>query len=524
MCSDIGLFVFAILCYSLAWAVSDCPQNKVMHKKVDMEVDQRATSTDRPQKPEFDLEKQLQALRKYATERNIAGTIRTFRSIQQAGCQMSSTTYNIVLQAFINTGNVQGAEDWMETILKAEQADNSSFEILIKALVDSCALENAKDLLQKMRTAGHTPSINIFEKLLEGYARARSLSESLLLLDEMHAQQVQITKTTLRIIEKLLNETRSIDQSLSRVRHVLKKFDLDGSTALADGTCISPESPTLAELPRLAAVIGADKPLFARCAHEVKVSGSYSQIKAVRKTLKQQGFLDETEQDAMPLDGHWETDDGLTVVIEGKIVRWGGKHASRLRFTGDDRRSCMLTLYGQPTKGQAASPAVGFSAAKTLQWDNGDTWQSYDGRAIGQDVLFSQSMTKTVRDQVQDEAYRAQSCAMLQCVSKQSLGLPVILEEHIVQFLGGDLYHVRINFQSKWNPSKPMEDNDDDLPLFQDGDANLCSSLSRRHPRVGVRHCWAEPSKDQCGQRTLVNGEEVDEDCFGRQIKAIRWA
>jgi len=506
ICSDIGLFFVSIAAYYGCSVIME-RRRKSMSRPC-KEVDAKIVQPETESKPQFDIGEHVALLQKHSSERNIGQTMRTFRSIQQSTSCVSSQVYNIVLQAFINCGNVYGAEDWMDTIVEAKKADEASFNILLKGLVEAQALEKGRDVLDQMKRAGIQPSIANFDDLLAGCARAKCFTESLSLLDEMHAAGVQPTSLTLHTVEKLLDDSRNIDQSLRRIRQIMRRFKI--------------EANTLANLPRLAAVISqpADS-MSAPCAHELQVTGSLPQIKAVQRTLKQHGFLDSTEKDARPFDGHWETDDGLTVIIEGKVVRWGGQHASRLRFTGEDRRACMLTLYGKPTKG-LTSPAIETQATKQLRWDNGDTWHSYDGRAIGQDVLFSQSMTKPSRDKVQDEAQRARSSAMLKCVSKEALGLPIILEDLITQFLGGELFYVRVQFQSKWNPSRVSDD--DELPCLQDADADICSSLSHRHPCVGLRHCWAEPGADQCGQRTLVNGEEVDEVSFRRQIRAVRSA
>merc|ERR1719329_1146773 len=135
--------------------------------------------------------------------------------------------------------------------------------------------------------------------------------------------------------------------------------------------------------------------------------------------MKQHGFLDKMEADSSPLDGHWETDNGLTVVIEGKLLRWSGKRASRLRFTDNDRTACETRLYGEKACGHLVLPALDPTATKTLSWDNGDVWHSYDGRVIEQDTLFLQQMTKTLQDECQDEKQRECATAALQAVSRQ---------------------------------------------------------------------------------------------------------
>jgi hypothetical protein len=256
------------------------------------------------------------------------------------------------------------------------------------------------------------------------------------------------------------------------------------------------------------------------------VNGSLAQVKAVRKTMKQFGFLDKSEVEAWPLDGHWESDLGLTVVIEGKLVRWSGQRASRLRFTTEDRRACVLRLYGVATQGRLVMPGQAPGATKTLIWDNGDVWHSYDGRVVGHDSLFSQSMTKTLRDKNQDEVYRARASIVLKCTSKQALGVPSILENTIIQFLGNDLYYVRLHYESTSSPAETQRDPHNELSdeLASTDDADICNTLSRRHPRIGLRHCWAERGGDLCGQRTLVNGNEIDEDSFSRHMKMVTWA
>jgi hypothetical protein len=266
-------------------------------------------------------------------------------------------------------------------------------------------------------------------------------------------------------------------------------------------------------VPRIAAVIWkASDESVSLCQHEVQVTGSFESIKAVRRTLKQHGFLDKDNDDAWPLNGHWETDHGLTVMIEGKLVRWSRQRASRLSFAAPDRRSCLLHLYGSPARGQLVTPGLSPGATKSLRWDNGDTWHSFDGRIIGQAALYSQTMTKVMRDDMQDQAYRARSDAVLRCVSKSSLSLPPNIEESVMQFLGRNLHYVRICFESKWNP-RGMDSNDPDADPFD--------IISRRNPRVAFRHCWAEPGRGCCGQRSLVNGDEVDEEIFNRHVKIV---
>jgi pentatricopeptide repeat protein len=466
-------------------------------------------------------------MKELASVRNIAGTMRIFRTLEQSGAQMTSIMYDIVLQAWINSGNIQAAEDWMEDIQEAGMATLGSFNTLIKTLVMTHAFERARSLLQQMRDMGIQPSTATFNELINGCAQESYFHDGLSLLEDMLEEGTQTNTVTLDAIAKLLNGCRGQAESNDRVRQILRKFKLEpnshnnwsgcplptGSSKSAVTDIRTSASSLPIPVPRLVVLISrADDGMHKMCQHEVEITGTLSQIKTARRTFKQHGFLDENSSDAWPLNGHWETDHGLTVVIEGKLVRWSRQRASRLHFAGENRRSCVLALYGSPTRGQLLVPGISPGATKTLRWENGDAWHSYEGRVIGQAILLTQTMTKVVPDSMQDQAYRARTDAMLRCVCKNGLCVPQTIEDAVMQFLGNSLYYVRVRFESKWNPR---------YTDIYEADADTLDIISRRNPRVGIRHCWTEPDNGCYGQRTLVNGEEVDEECFNRHVKLV---
>jgi pentatricopeptide repeat protein len=517
----ITLFATAACWIFLQRRFTPKPQSKESEttKDVDMTDTPKAEDSEESQ-----VCKQLSLMQKYAAECDISSTMKQLHLIEQSSVALTSTMYNIVLQAWSNCGNIQAAEDWMDQALEVGLADQESFKILIGALVRARALNQAKDRLKEMQESGLQVPPEVFDDLLQGLIQEGCYDDGLALLEDMQRRSVPPTTSTKCMIFKLLNSSRKVDHSLRRMKRLLVTYDLESlahEKAAVSESCTMSASSGPAPVPRFAAVIAqAEQNSSAPCLHQVRITGGLAQIRTVRKTLKQQGFLDKTEEDAQPLDGHWETDHGLTVVVEGKIVRWSGQRASRLRYTKEDRSSCIMRLYGEDVNGRVTSTAITPDASKSLSWDNGEFWHSYDGRVIGQDTLFSQCMSKPKRDAVQDSLYQAQFTGILKTLCKQSLGIPSILEDRITQFVGSELFYLHLCFASSWNPSKVDED---ELPML-DADSDICSFLSRRHPRVGIRHCWAESAIDRCGQRTLISGDEVDECRFRQHIGAICWS
>eukprot|EP00427_Karlodinium_veneficum_P000097 CAMPEP_0169167420 /NCGR_PEP_ID=MMETSP1015-20121227/60468_1 /TAXON_ID=342587 /ORGANISM="Karlodinium micrum, Strain CCMP2283" /LENGTH=598 /DNA_ID=CAMNT_0009240141 /DNA_START=171 /DNA_END=1965 /DNA_ORIENTATION=+ len=491
---------------------------EVTHRIVDGKAEQQHV---------LDPSDQLALMQKQSSERNIQGALRTFREMESSGMKLDSRTYNTVLQAWINCGNIAAAEDWMEKMRTKGVANSISFGKLIKTFIATHQRDRATIMMKDMRDAGIAPNVGIFNELLNGCAQESHFDDGLALLNEMHAEGIKPNIYTLDVLVKLLNSARNLEKNFDSVLQILRKYEIDPyiHSQCFKLACIdqhsdvigvraeSSISPLPLTLPRLAAVIlHADYGVFTQCCvHEVHITGSLARVKAARKSFKQYGFLDKDENQTWPLNGHWETEHGLTVIIEGKLVRWSRQRASKLRFEGLDRRACILTVYGEAASGRLVTPGISPGATKTLRWNNGDVWHSYDGRIVGHAALFAQTMTKILRDESQDAAYRAKMRATLTSVNKQGLNIPSMLMDDVLHFLGHDLYYVRIRFESKWSP-----DSD-----FYDADEDIFDTISRRHPQIGLRHCWADQSISWCGQRTLVNGENVGEECFNRHINAV---
>lgn len=450
-----------------------------------------------PDQQVVDTSTKVKLLRKYAFEGNIKETLSIFRAIRKSSVPLESSMYNSVLQAWVRCGNVWAAESWMDEMKDANMVDANTFAILMKALVMVRDFDRARNLLQDMRSSCVEKSAETFEVILAGIAREGSINDGAFVLKEMEAAGLEPNSATRHLVATLVNSARNFNQGLACLRQISVACGLS-SECHSRGVRLE-----FRDVPRLAFLLSNCKDVkSSECVHDVEIQGAHIRLRAVQKTLKQHGFLERADSDEFPLDGHWQTDHGLTVIIEGKTVRWSKERASRLRFTSSDKRQCELVVYGQLSKGHLVQPLSPY-ATKSLKWDNGDVWHSHDGRVIGGTTFFEQSMTKIRRDHIQDKAYQARVSVAIKSVSRQGLGLPSILEGALMQYLGSDLHCLNIRFENKTAR----------LAVFE--------ALSRRHPLVGFRHCWIRPSSNSCGQRTLVNGSETDEECFNRHIGAV---
>jgi len=213
----------------------------------------------------------------------------------------------------------------------------------------------------------------------------------------------------------------------------------------------------------------------------VRFLGCLSHVKAACRTLKKYGFLKNDPHERFPLNGHWQTEHGMTVVIDRKLVQWSPKRASKLKFRGIQRRMCLLSIYGETSAGHLITPTTP-NDRKMLKWSNGDVWYSLDGCRVGRTVLICQTMTKVQRDARQDIRARSEVAATLRLVSKRCLPLLPECLEQVKQYIGSSMYYVEIQFETEEGPSW----------MLGDSGVEFLASFSRSHPHVEIQHCMLD--------------------------------
>jgi len=268
---------------------------------------QRQPTHPLPEKKPFNVSDQLALMRNHAAARNIKDTLQGFRLIQQHNEPVTSAMHNTVMQAWINCGNIWAAENCLEEVREAGLADETSFVVLIKALLPIGDHEKARILLQEMKEKVPLPKVATFDELLLCFAKGGLFNDGTSLLRHMHDVGVQPAQSTLCAIAKLVNGARYINQRCSEVWQALSKYGFDSK-------CVDEVSLKFpSELPRLLAVITqAEASDSKKCFHDVEIKGSSSEIKALRVTMTKHDFLSKLDDSvcgnaAWPLEGQRDT-------------------------------------------------------------------------------------------------------------------------------------------------------------------------------------------------------------------------
>lgn len=384
-----------------------------------------------------------------------------------------------------------------------EESDTAVVEGPVATIIEESVLAVIEDHLKNQEldkaqaVVQNTADVAVYNLLFDGYVQRQLYRDGLRLLDAMSKRGVEPNALTRSILFKLLANVRKLDYdfSLSQRPETLRQRRIGQKESL----------------PRLATVLARSAKAPNMCINEISMNGNLSHLKAVSRTFKKHGFVKKCNDSEFPMNGHWETEHGMNVIIDGKIVRWSQKRASKLKFVGAARESCSLSVYGDTMVGRLVEPTV-TGASKTLRWESGEVWNSFGGCHIAHAVVYFLQMGKAIRDETLDEAVRKQTYSVLRLVSREGLGLLPNCLDQVIECIGNDSYHVNVYFESKDGPAWMAEET-------QDG---FLGSVSRRHPQVGFRHCWADEERHHCGQRTVIQGRDVQEDEFSRLSKGFR--
>lgn len=222
----------------------------------------------------------IQSLRNFAASRNIKETLKGFRSIQQRNTPMTSCIYNIVLQAWVNCGNLWAAENFLEEVKSAGMCDGKSYSILVKALV-RVDVDRARTYLHELQDCGQTICSTTYDDLIFCLARSNLFDEGISLLQMMNSANVEPSQITRCAIARLINGARAIHLKVTEIHQVVAvyNFDVQGNDE------VSMSHPS--ELPRLAAVIARAQQSTSRlCLHDVEIKGSEKAVLAAAESLK----------------------------------------------------------------------------------------------------------------------------------------------------------------------------------------------------------------------------------------------
>merc|ERR1740133_592073 len=192
---------------------------KVVHEDC-AKVEQRTNSN--ASRSNADVTKHINMIRNCAAQKDLKGAVNAFENLQGSGVDLNPIIYNTVLDACVQCHDLSSAEAWVEKSKKAGMADVVSFNILIKAHLQTGNFDKVRCLMAEMTKEGFAPNGVTFNELINALGSMGGdacRKQMWAVVDEMKIVGVKASQVTMSIMLKSLN-------SWSSQTDIVKTMDL----------------------------------------------------------------------------------------------------------------------------------------------------------------------------------------------------------------------------------------------------------------------------------------------------------
>merc|ERR1719171_2045540 len=120
----------------------------------------------------FNVAKHIAMIRDCAGKGNLDGAMSVFRTLEKSGSELTHSMYNAVLDACVESRDLERAELWMKKMKNSRVVDVISYNTLVKAQVRAENFDKARALMEEMKAAGLEPNNVTFNELINGMVKS----------------------------------------------------------------------------------------------------------------------------------------------------------------------------------------------------------------------------------------------------------------------------------------------------------------------------------------------------------------
>merc|ERR1719171_1264320 len=122
--------------------------------------------------------KHIAMIRDCAGKGNLDGAMSVFRTLEKSGSELTHSMYNAVLDACVETHDLQRAELWMKKMKNEQVIDVISYNTLVKAHVRAENFDKARALMEEMKAACLEPNNVTFNELINGMVKSPNVQKA----------------------------------------------------------------------------------------------------------------------------------------------------------------------------------------------------------------------------------------------------------------------------------------------------------------------------------------------------------
>jgi len=218
---------------------------KALHEE-SAKVEKRMNST-------TDVTKHITMIRNCAAQKDLEGAVNAFDSLQKTGVDLNPIIYNTVLDACVECQDLRAAEAWVEKSKNAGMADVVSFNIIIKAHLQTGNFEKVRCLMAEMVKQGFAPNGVTFNELINALGSKggdNCRKQMWGIVDEMKNVALKPNQVTISILLKSLNSW-SVQTDIVKTMELIDTMDEPMDEVLLSSVveaCVRIGKPDLLEI------------------------------------------------------------------------------------------------------------------------------------------------------------------------------------------------------------------------------------------------------------------------------------
>merc|ERR1719171_111292 len=170
--------------------------------------------------------KHIAMIRDCADKGNLDGAMSVFRTLEKSGAELTHSMYNAVLDACVESRDLERAELWMKKMKNSRVVDVISYNTLVKAQVRAENFDKARALMEEMRAAGMEPNNVTFNELINGMVNSSDIRKKEVweVVDEMKACGIKPNRVTCSILLKDL-KAKSNNTDITKTMQLINQME-----------------------------------------------------------------------------------------------------------------------------------------------------------------------------------------------------------------------------------------------------------------------------------------------------------
>merc|ERR1719235_610546 len=166
-------------------------------------------------------------LKGFTREKKVDRVWAVYEEMNRNKIEVSIVTFNTLIDACARCGRMDRVPSIIEEMGRKGLSPNViTYSTMLKGHCQNGDMQTAFQILDRMKKDAHLkPDEIMYNSLLDGCAQNNLVDEGLRLLEEMQQEGVPPSNFTLSILVKLMNRARKLDQALSLVDEITKKYN-----------------------------------------------------------------------------------------------------------------------------------------------------------------------------------------------------------------------------------------------------------------------------------------------------------